>query len=45
MVSPKLVEYMAEEDPDLFQILTENGTPPSHRTFKGQVQKWNVDSS
>lgn len=36
---PKACGDMAEEDPELFQILTENGIPPSHGIFKGQVQK------
>lgn len=42
--SPKPVENMAE-DPEPFQVPTENGTPPSPRTFKGQAKKRNLDRS
>ena len=45
MVYLKPVAHMAKEDPEPFQVPTENGTPPSPRTFKGQVQKWNLNGS
>ena len=45
MVYLKPVANMAEEDPEPFQIPTENGTPTSSRTFNGQIQKWNLNRS